>query len=34
VWTNHRPTLERHFDYIAGSVAGLQSGDYRIVQAP
>ena len=34
VWTNHRPTLERHFDYIAGSVAGLQSGEYRIVQAP
>jgi hypothetical protein len=34
LWTNHRPTLEMHFAYIASQVAEAKSGDYRIIPAP
>ena len=28
LWTNHRPTLERHFSYIANSIATVAAGTY------
>jgi hypothetical protein len=31
LWTNHRPTLERHFDLIAAVVAGSAAGAYATV---
>jgi hypothetical protein len=34
LWTNHRPTLERHFPYIASAVAGVTQGSYLIVPPP
>jgi hypothetical protein len=34
LWMNHRPTLERHFDHIASSIAGVTSGTYLIVPSP
>ncbi len=34
LWTNHRPTLERHFAYIALACSKLQPGAYVVVEAP
>jgi hypothetical protein len=34
LWTNHRPTLERHFLYIALAVASAVPGDYVVVPPP
>jgi hypothetical protein len=34
LWTNHRPTLERHFAAIASAVAASVGGQYLIVPAP
>jgi hypothetical protein len=34
LWTNHRPTLERHFPLIAAAVVGITPGAYRIVSNP
>ena len=34
LWTNHRPTLERHFATIASAVAGARPGDYVVVPSP
>lgn len=28
LWTNHRPTLERHFDHIRATVDRMQPGGY------
>lgn len=33
LWTNHRPTLERHFPRIAAAVNSVTSGAYVIVPA-
>ena len=34
LWTNHRPTLERHFATIAQAVASAAPGAYLIVSGP
>jgi len=31
LWTNHRPTLERHFARIASAVDPVRPGEYVIV---
>jgi len=34
LWTNHRPTLERHFVLVDETVAALKAGEYRVLSAP
>jgi hypothetical protein len=34
LWTNHRPTLERHLPYIASFVASAIAGSYIVIPAP
>jgi hypothetical protein len=34
LWTNHRPTLERHLPRIASAVATARPGDYVVVPPP
>ena len=34
LWTNHRPTLERHFGYIAEAVDRATPGQYLQLKAP
>jgi hypothetical protein len=34
VWTNHRPTLERHFPEILAAVHSLKKGEYLVMKAP
>jgi hypothetical protein len=34
LWTNHRPTLERHFGLMAAAVAGATPGQYIVVTPP
>jgi hypothetical protein len=34
LWTNHRPTLERHFDYIRENVETMKPGEYRRLEDP
>ena len=33
LWTNHRPTLERHFDRIRAAAEALQPGQYRTLDS-
>ena len=33
LWTNHRPTLERHFELIRAAVESIPLGEYRIIAA-
>ena len=32
LWTNHRPTLEKHFDRIRAAVEQLSPGDYSVLE--
>jgi len=34
LWTNHRPTLERHFADIHSAVARIKAGEYSILDTP
>jgi predicted nuclease of predicted toxin-antitoxin system len=34
LWTNHRPTLEQHFQYISAAVERLLPGQYLELTAP
>ena len=34
LWTNHRPTLEKHFPKIRAAVEGMATGAYRILEEP
>ena len=34
LWTNHRPTLERHWRYIQDSAEIMRPGEYRALPAP
>jgi hypothetical protein len=34
LWTNHRPTLEQHFQYISAAVERLMPGKYLELTAP
>ena len=33
LWTNHRPTLERHFDRIRVAVESVTAGAYVVLEA-
>jgi hypothetical protein len=34
LWTNHRPTLERHFDYIRENAETMKPAEYRRLDDP
>ena len=34
LWTNHRPTLEKHWAYIRFNAESIQPGEYRVLIAP
>jgi hypothetical protein len=34
LWTNHRPTLERHFQYISAAAERMAPGQYLELTAP
>ena len=34
LWTNHRPTLERHWSMIKDTTEGMRPGEYRALQPP
>ncbi len=34
LWTNHRPTLEKHFAYIRTAAESIHPGEYRSLEAP
>ena len=34
LWTNHRPTLERHFPLIRAAAESIQPGEYRTLESP
>jgi hypothetical protein len=33
-WTNHRPTLEKHFPRIQSAITAITPGEYRILEKP
>jgi len=34
LWTNHRPTLEKHFTEIRSAVEKLSPGEYSVLEIP
>ena len=34
LWTNHRPTLEKHFPLIRAAAESIQPGEYRALDSP
>lgn len=34
LWTNHRPTLEKHFALVRQTAEAMQRGEYRSLSAP
>ena len=34
LWSNHRPTLERYFDYIRDHAEQMKPGEYRRLEHP
>ncbi len=34
LWTNHRPTLEKHFALIRQAAESMRPGEYRAIAAP
>jgi|SRR5665213_1301984 len=34
LWTNHRPTLEKHFAEIRAAVEKLSAGEYFVLEIP
>ena len=34
LWTNHRPTVEKHFTEIRAAVEKLPAGEYSILEIP
>ena len=34
LWTNHRPTLEQHWQFIGRTVDAIQAGEYRALEQP
>ena len=34
LWTNHRPTLERYFDFIRANAESMKPGEYRKLKRP
>ena len=34
LWTNHRPTLEKHWPHIRAAAEIMRPGEYRVLGAP
>jgi hypothetical protein len=34
LWTNHRPTLEKHWRLIGAAAEAMRAGEYRALTAP
>ncbi len=34
LWTNHRPTLERHFPIMRAAAESIQMGEYHTLESP
>ena len=34
LWTNHRPTLEKHFSELHAAVARIRPGEYLVLEKP
>jgi hypothetical protein len=34
LWTNHRPTLEKHFPQLSAAVARIKAGEYLVLDKP
>ena len=34
LWTNHRPTLEKHWPLIDATAEAMRPGEYRALEAP
>ena len=34
LWTNHRPTMERHFSYVRQAAEAMSPGEYRALLPP
>ena len=34
LWTNHRPTLEKHLGKIKTAVEGIAAGEYVVLESP
>jgi hypothetical protein len=34
LWTNHRPTLEKHWPYVRQACEGMAPGEYRSLLSP
>lgn len=34
LWTNHRPTLEKHWPLIGRTAEDMRPGEYRVLEAP
>lgn len=34
LWTNHRPTLEKHWAYIRAHAESIRAGEYRMLSEP
>jgi len=34
LWTNHRPTLERHLDKIQAAANGISASEYLVLENP
>ncbi len=34
LWTNHRPTLEKHFDKIKSAAEKISAGEYVVLENP
>jgi hypothetical protein len=34
LWTNHRPTLEKHWPLISATANSMRPGEYRTLEAP
>jgi len=34
LWTNHRPTLEKHLDRIKSAAEGIAAGEYVVLENP
>jgi predicted nuclease of predicted toxin-antitoxin system len=34
LWTNHRPTLEKHFPELHAAIARIRPGEYLVLEKP
>ncbi len=34
LWTNHRPTLEKHWPLVSATATSMRPGEYRALESP